>query len=107
MRIKNLEYKLGYTGDGYLKHNQGRIVIYNKKILISRGNGTDHMSLLGGLARKYNIDKDKVISNAIRLYYTIEDGTMIISPNRKLDDNLFYIDYDGNMKLIANEVKKI
>jgi len=87
MKVKNIVYKNGYTKDGHLAPHQGRIVIYEDKALISRGNTPDHMYLLSALASKYHFKKDDVISNAIRLYYAIEDGVMIVSQNRRIDED--------------------
>ncbi len=83
-------YKAGYTQDGYLSSDQGRIVIYNDKIQISHGNHPDHITLLQSLASKYRLDKDDVISSAIRLYYKREDNAIIVSQNRRIDENMLF-----------------
>ncbi len=87
MKLANIVYKNGYTKDGTLKSNQGRIVIYQDRVLISRGNSPDHMALLYGLASKNHFNRDEVVSNAIRLYYAIENGVMIVSQNRRIDED--------------------
>lgn len=89
MKISKAVYRAGYTTDGTLKLNQGRIVIYNDDILISKGNSPDHLGLLRALAIEGRYNKDKVISDAIRMYYTIENDTIIISANRKIDYEMF------------------
>lgn len=89
MRVTKIKYVAGYTKDGTLRPNQGRVVIFNDKVLVSRGNSPDHLALLGGLAAKYHFKRDDVISNAIRMYYTIEEDVVILSASRKLDEQLF------------------
>ena len=89
MKVSKIKYTPGYTKDGTLRQNQGRVVIYDDRILVSRGNAPDHLALLSGLASKYHMKKDDVISNAIRMYYTIEEDVVILSASRKLDEQMF------------------
>jgi hypothetical protein len=89
MKATKIKYIGGYTKDSTLQPNQGRVVIFEDKILVSRGNYPDHLSLLSGLASKYHFKKDDVISNAIRMYYTIEDDVVILSASRILDEQMF------------------
>ena len=91
MKVTKIRYVPGYTKDGILRTNQGRVVIFNDKIMVSRGNSPDHLSLLGGLAARYHFKKDDVISNAIRMYYTIEEGIVTLSASRKIDEQLFEV----------------
>ncbi|MEW6564280.1 MAG: hypothetical protein AB1404_02135 [Spirochaetota bacterium] len=102
MKLKAVVYKNGYTKDGTLKSHQGRIVIYENFILISRGNSPDHMALLYGLASKNRLNRDEVVSNAIRLYYTIEDNMMIVSQNRKIDEDILLKNLQHYGRLILN-----
>ena len=89
MKVTKIKHIAGYTKDGTLHAKQGRVVIYMDRILVSRGNTPDHLSLLAGLAQRYRLKKDDVISNAIRMYYTIEDDVVILSASRKIDYELF------------------
>ena len=89
MKIVKVKYIAGYTKDGTLKYNEGRVVIYDDQILVSRGNVPDHLSLLAGLAARYHFKKDDVVSNAIRMYYAIEGDVVILSASRKLDEQMF------------------
>ena len=89
MRVTKIKHVNGYTKDGTLHSKQGRVVIYMGKIMVSRGNAPDHLALLAGLASRYGFKKDDVISNAIRMYYTIEDDVVILSASRKLDYEMF------------------
>lgn len=82
-------YQSGYTKDGYLGNNSGRIIIYEDYVLISNGPSMDHNGLLRAFASRYRFPKDEVISNAIRLYYTITNGKMIVSECRKIDSDMF------------------
>lgn len=87
MKVNNIVYKNGYTKDGTLLPHQGRIVIYDNAVEVSRGNTPDHMYLLYALASRNRINRDEVVSNAIRLYYAIENGVMIVSQNRQIDED--------------------
>lgn len=103
MKISRIVYKSGYTKDGHLNSNQGRIVIYKDKIVWSKGNSQDHLYLLHALASRYHFDKNEVISNAIRLYFTIESGILIISQNRKIDEETLFSKFEYYGKLIFRE----
>lgn len=88
MKLQDIVYKSGYTQDGWLKPYQGRIVIYEDKVEISHGNSPDHLYLLHALASRYGFKRDFVISDGIRLYYTIENNVMIVSQGRKIDEDM-------------------
>lgn len=103
--MKKVVFKSFYTKDGYIGRDSGRIVIYDGVALTSRGGSVDHNDLLRSLARKYGFDKDKVISNAIRMYYTIEDDTIIISESRKIDYDDFHKKYNTNMEAVKKAFK--
>jgi hypothetical protein len=103
-------YKNGYLQDGKLDSNTGRIVIYQNYILHSEGPARDHNDLLRSLAAKFRLDKDEVISRALRFYYTRQrdagnNRVIIISPVRKLDDEDFLRDQKRYAALITGEVK--
>jgi hypothetical protein len=91
--------------DGKLTPTCGRIVIYKNFIDISRGPSRDHNDLLRSLASKYKLNKDVVISNAIRLYWDYKDkDNIIVSPVRKLDDDMFYAKEEYHKTLIENVI---
>ena len=89
--------------DGKLTPTSGRIVIYKDFIEMSRGPSRDHNDILRSLASKYKQPKDDVISGAIRLYWDYKDKqTIIVSPVRRLDEDMFY----ANEKLNSSLIKK-
>ena len=91
--------------DGKLTQTCGRIVIFKKYIDISRGSSRDHNDLLRSLASKYKLPKDEVISKAIRLYWDYKDEkTIIVSPVRKLDEDMFYANEDLNTRLVSSQL---
>jgi hypothetical protein len=95
-------YQSGYTKDGYLGRNSGRIIIYDDCVLISNGPSIDHNGLLRAFASRYRFPKDEVISNAMRLYYTIENGKMIVSECRRIDGDMFERKEKYLIELIQN-----
>lgn len=102
-RIQNVEYLYGwYTKDGHLKNNEGRIVIYDGAIMIAYSPSMDHNYLLRAMASRYKINKDKVINKAIRLYYAHEGNRIVISPVRKIDDDMM----NENLKYYAQFIKE-
>ena len=87
--------------DGKLTPTSGRIVIYKNFIDISRGPSRDHNDLLRSLAAKYKLNKDDVISNAIRLYWDHKGkDSIIVCPVRKLDEDMYYSKQEFHDKLI-------
>ena len=91
--------------DGKLPHTAGRIVIYSNFIDISRGSSRDHNDLLRSLASKYKLNKDDVISNAIRLYWDRKNkDSIIVSPVRKLDEDMYYAKEEFHEKLIRSAI---
>jgi len=91
--------------DGNLPPTCGRIVIYNDFIDISRGPSRDHNDLLRSFASKFKLNKDDVISNAIRLYWDYKNkDSIIVSPVRKLDEDMYYANQDFFNKLINSVV---
>lgn len=101
-----MKYLYGlYTKDGTLKSNEGRIVIYDGQIMIAYSTTMDHNYLLRAMASRYRMNKDEVISKAIRLYYAHEGDTIIISPVRQIDDDLLNKHREYYAKLIKQELK--
>lgn len=90
--------------DGKLDSTVGRIVIFNEFIEISRGPSRDHNDLLRSLASKFRLNKDEVISKAIRLYWCSYNRDYIVSPVRKLDKNLFENHEDFYLSLIMKNI---
>ena len=94
-----------YIQDGKLASTTGRIVIYKNFIDISRGPSRDHNDLLRSLASKFKLHKDDVISNAIRLYWDRKDkDTIIVSPVRRLDDDMYCAKEGFHEKLIKSVI---
>ncbi len=98
--MNDIIYKHGHTGDTKLSFHQGRIVIYDNKLLVSVGNAKDHTRMLGELAARYKMLRKKVITDGIRLYYSSEKGDIIVSPSRKYDDEILHDDLKHYMGLI-------
>jgi hypothetical protein len=91
--------------DGKLTPTTGRIVIYKNFIDISRGPARDHNDLLRSLSSKYKLHKDDVISNAIRLYWDYKNkDSIIVSPVRKLDEEMYYMKQNFHDELINSVV---
>ena len=91
--------------DGRLETTDGRIVIYKDKILVSKMRTADHNYLLRGLAARYNLNKDEVVSNAIRLYFRDEGDRVIITETRQLDADMLFANKDFYANLIKNEIR--
>lgn len=94
-----------YTTDGHLESNEGRIVIYGDAIMVAYSPSMDHNYLLRAMASRYRINKDEVINKAIRLYYAHEGDRIVISPVRKVDDDMMKADIKHYAKLIKRELK--
>jgi hypothetical protein len=96
-----------YVNDGNKNfgYNTGRIVIYKDRILHAEGPSADHNYLLRSLAARYRINRDEVISGAARFYVTRESGRIIVSPVRKIDDDLFVQNRDAYTRLIVSVIK--
>ena len=91
--------------DGKLTPTSGRIVIYKNFVDISHGPARDHNDLLRSLAAKYKLNKDDVISNAIRLYWDQKDkDSIIVCPVRKLDEDMYYAKQEFHDKLISSGI---
>ena len=100
-----------YWGPGRIQDGKlegcGRIVIYEDKILVGRMNTMDHNYLLRALAARNQLDKDKVISNAIRLYYKWSDeyDGFVVAPVRRIDEDAFEVHRKEYGNLIKSEIK--
>jgi hypothetical protein len=91
--------------DGKLTPTAGRIVIYKNYIEISKGPSRDHNDILRSLASRFKLPKDDVISNAIRLYWDYVDaGKIIVSPVRKLDEDMYYAKQEFHDKLVVENM---
>lgn len=97
----------GKIQDGNLSNNEGRIVIYKDYILVGFNSNMDHNYLLRGLASKYSLHKEEVISNAIRLYFRFENDLdrCIVCGRRKIDDEEFEKNYKRNAFLVKNALR--
>lgn len=96
-------YGRKYIQDGKLDSSCGRIVIYRGQALHANGPAADHNYLLRSLAARIRANKDDVISDAIRLYFKRENGRIIISPVRKIDDE----DFERHQNEYTLIIKKI
>lgn len=94
-----------YIQDGKLDSSCGRIVIYNGFVKIDRTQSADHNYLLRSLAANIMEDKNKVIADAIRLYFKREAERIIISPVRKIDDDEIRRHYSYYADLIKRNLK--
>ena len=92
----------GYVQDGKLDYSCGRIVIYKDAIIVGHNKSADHNYLLRSLAASYQLPKQQVISNAIRLYFKKEGSSVIINGVRNIDD----IEFEQNIKFYASLIKQ-
>jgi hypothetical protein len=97
IRIRHIP---GFVQDGKVDSSCGRIIIYGNAIIVSKSHTSDHNYLLRALASRYNVNKDEVIGNAIRLYYCKQGKFMIVNGVRKIDDDRLK---DKHIDLIKNE----
>jgi len=95
----------GKIQDGRLEESDGRIVIYEDKILVSHMRTADHNYLLRGLASRHGIKRDEVIANAIRLYFRHNGDHVIITETRRIDEEKFFANKDFYSSLIKKEIK--
>lgn len=102
----NYYYGRTYIQDGKLDLSCGRIVIYEGNLEYSNGPSMDHNDLLRALAAKLVARKDDVISHATRLYWKREDGNIIISPTRKIDNDDFEDNWDLYRAMIKKAIKR-
>jgi hypothetical protein len=101
----NYYFGSGYIQDGLLKETDGRIVIYDDRIMVSFIRSTDHNYLLRSLAAQYRLNKDKVINNALRLYFRHEGDRVVVSGCRKIDDEEFWENSEAYSRLIKTKIK--
>jgi hypothetical protein len=95
----------GRIQDGKLDSDCGRIVIYEDRILTAFNRSMDHNYILRGLAAKYRLPKNDVISNAIRLYFRIDGNQCIVCGVRKIDDEMLEKNLSFYAKLIKNALR--
>jgi hypothetical protein len=57
---------------------------------------------LRGLAYKYRLDKDDVISNAMRFYWKFQGNDIILCPVRKIDEDDFYRHEPFNTRVVLS-----
>jgi hypothetical protein len=101
-----VHHKPGLIKDGKLDRTCGRIIIFGHDMVFSKDYMTDHNYLLRALAASFQVNKDKVISNAIRLYFCIVDSeNLIVSGVRKIDDNDFESSIDTYIDMINHNIK--
>jgi hypothetical protein len=102
-----MKYYYGkYIQDGKLDSDCGRIVIYDGQLEVGIGPGRDHNDLLRALAAKMVAHKDDVICKGVRLYYKREPGRIIVSPVRKIDDDMFQENWDWYRAMIKKAIKR-
>lgn len=104
MKVKRIGFKPGYTQDGYVGFGSGRIILYEDQALITYNPSMDHNALLRAFASQYGYDKHEIINKATRLYFTIENGTMIVSECRKIDYDIFTQNTKRNLQIIAEHI---
>ncbi len=98
-----IHHKPGLIQDGKLDNTCGRIIFFGQNMVFSNDYMTDHNYLLRAFAAKYQVNKDSVISNAIRLYFCkAGPNDLIISGVRKIDDN----DLEDNIDLYCNLINR-
>lgn len=101
-----VHHKPGLIQDGKLDRTCGRIIIYGHDMVFSKDYMTDHNYLLRAFAARWQVNKDQVISNAIRLYFSIVDpDNMIVTGVRKIDDNDFEASIDTYINMINHDFK--
>ena len=106
MAVKYVIFVGGHTKDGYLGPNSGRIILYEDSVLIGWNGANDHNDLLRAFAQRYRYKPREIISNAIRLYFTRIDHTMIVSECRRIDYDDFIKNEKLNCQLILEEASR-
>jgi len=102
---KTYIHKPGHLQDGKLEFGDGRIVIYKDQIVISKNKANDHNDLLRGLAQRSGFKKDKVISNAIRMYFREYSDSYIFNGVRRIDDDMFEKNKKSYIELIKGKLR--
>lgn len=104
MKVKRVGFKPGYTQDGYVGFGSGRIVLYEGHALVTYNPSMDHNALMRAFASRYGYDAHEIINNSIRLYFTIENGDMLVSECRKIDYDIFTQNTKKNLQIIAEHI---
>jgi hypothetical protein len=103
---KQFIFKHGFIQDGLLKQGDGRIVIYDGKIKVSKNTNTDHNELLRSLAQLFPRNQyDEVISKATRMYFREYKDGYIFNGVRKIDDESFDENKEKFLELIKSKLK--
>ena len=97
-------FKEGAIQDGLLE-DCGRIIVYCGRILVSHNNRNDHNDLLRAFASRYRMNRDEVISGAVRLYLKIERENVIVAGVRQIDNEMLKSDLAAYGKLIASAIR--
>lgn len=98
-------HKPGHIQDGKLSLGDGRIIIYNNNLIISRNKANDHNDLLRALAKRLGIEKNIVISNAIRMYFRQLSDGYIVNGVRRVDDEDFAKNKQKFLKMIKTKLR--
>lgn len=106
MNIKQVLFISGHTKDGHLGPASGRVIMHEGNVLIGWNKNNDHNDLLRAFARRYRYDTNEVISNAIRLYFTRINNTMVISECRRIDYDDFTRNKNYNLQIILEEAHR-
>ena len=106
MNIERVIFVKGYTKDGHLGTDSGRIIMYEDNVLIGWNKANDHNDLLRGFARRYRYNTHIVISNATRLYFSRTINIIIVSECRKIDYDIFTSNEKYNLQLIWEEASR-
>jgi hypothetical protein len=77
-------YFRNYKKYDTLKSFQGRIVLYKENVGISEK--SDYSQLIQQLSSSAGVDEKEVEKNAIRLYYTKDQGMLVVSKDRDFDE---------------------
>jgi hypothetical protein len=78
-------FREGEIQDGKLV-GCGRVVIHRGQALASNNRMTDHNNLLRAFAARFRLDRDEVIAKAVRLYFRIEGGHVVVCGVRQIDN---------------------
>jgi hypothetical protein len=97
-------FREGAIQDGVLK-DCGRIVIHEDRILVSRNRMDDHNALLRAFASRHHVDRDEVVSNAVRLYFRIEGDAVVVAGLRQVDNEAVRTDPNRYGRMIARVIR--
>jgi hypothetical protein len=97
-------FKEGAIQDGELK-DCGRIIAHDGRILVSYNNRNDHNDLLRAFASRYQMNRDEVINEAVRLYFRIDGQNVIVTGVRQIDNEKLKLGLGEYGKLIASVIR--